>query len=65
MGPLGLHSVKPANSTGPFMFARQTPSGPEAIQKLDTTKAKKQVTSDRDQGEEEEALKGAVPSQTT
>lgn len=40
MGPLGLHSMKPANRTVPFVFARQTPSGPEAIQKLDTTKAK-------------------------
>lgn len=40
MDPLGIHSVEPAR-TGPFMFARQTPSGPEAIQKLDTTKAKK------------------------
>lgn len=50
MDPLGIHSVEPAR-TGPFMFARQTPSGPEAIQKLDTTKAKKkkkQVTSGRD-----------------
>lgn len=40
MGPLGLHSEEPANRTGPFMFAGQTPSGPEAIQKLDTIKAK-------------------------
>lgn len=40
MGPLGMHFVEPANTTGPFIFARQTPSGPEAIQKLDTTKEK-------------------------
>lgn len=43
MSPLGLNSEEPANRTGPFMFARQTPSGPEAIQKLDAPKAKKKT----------------------
>lgn len=61
MGPLGLCSVKPANKTGPFMFAMQTPSEPKAIQKLDTTKAKKQVTSGRDHRRRRLAL----PSLTT